>query len=102
MDALKQFKEGQRQNWANSAPLEAQTTPTAAQLIKLVPALGVKHLCATIERSAGPVLRAVEFLSATDPAKLAEFRREAEALVAEYFEDNVVHQDYLMTRAEKI
>ena len=68
----------------------------------LVPALGVKHLCATIERSAGPVLRAVEFLSATDPARLAEFRREAEALVAEYFEDNVVHQDYLMTRAVKI
>ena len=68
----------------------------------LVPALGVKHLCATIERSAGPVLRAVEFLAATDPALLAEFRREAEALVAEYFEDNVIHQDYLMTRATKL
>ena len=68
----------------------------------LVPALGVKHLCATMERSAGPVLRAVEFLSASDPERLAEFRRETEALVAEYFEDNVVHQDYLMTRATKL
>ena len=68
----------------------------------LVPALSVKHLCATMERMAGPILRAVELLSATDPARLAEFRREAEALVAEYFEDNVVHQDYLMTRATKI
>jgi hypothetical protein len=44
----------------------------------------------------------LSFLAATDPARLAEFRREAEALVAEYFEDNVVHQDYLMTRAVKI
>src|SRR6476620_8618382 len=34
MDALKQFKEAQRENWANFAPLEAQTTPPAAQLIK--------------------------------------------------------------------
>ena len=37
-----------------------------------------------------------------DPTIVARFRREAEALVAEYFEDNVVHQDYLMTRAIKL
>ena len=68
----------------------------------LVPALSVKHMCATMERTSGPVLKAVELLSATDPVRLAEFRREAEALVAEYFEDNIVRQDYLMTRATKI
>jgi SAM-dependent methyltransferase len=67
----------------------------------LVPALSAKHHCTTMERVAGPLLRAVELL-ASDPARLAEFRREAEALVAEYFEDNVVHQDYLMTRAIKL
>jgi SAM-dependent methyltransferase len=68
----------------------------------LVPALNVKHICATMERTAGPVLRAVEILAATDPVRLAEFRREVEAMVAEYFEDNIVRQDYLMTRAVKI
>jgi SAM-dependent methyltransferase len=67
----------------------------------LVPALSAKHHCTTMERVAGPLLRAVELL-ASDPARLAEFRREAEALVAEYFEDNLVHQDYLMTRAIKL
>jgi SAM-dependent methyltransferase len=67
----------------------------------LVPALSVKHHCATIERMSGPVLRVVELL-AGDPARLAEFRREIEALVAEYFEDNIVRQDYLMTRAVKL
>src|SRR5439155_9553196 len=67
----------------------------------LVPALTVKHLCTTMERMAGPILRAVEAL-ANDPVRLAEFRREAEVLVAEYFEDNIVRQDYLMTRATKL
>jgi SAM-dependent methyltransferase len=67
----------------------------------LVPALSAKHYCTTMERVAGPLLRAVELL-ASDPARLAEFRREAEALVAEYFDDNLVHQDYLMTRAIKL
>jgi len=34
--------------------------------------------------------------------KLAEFRREFEALIGEYFGDNLVRQDYLLTRATKI
>ena len=33
-DGLAQFKAAQRQGWAHFAPLEIQTTPTAAQLIK--------------------------------------------------------------------
>jgi SAM-dependent methyltransferase len=68
----------------------------------LVPALSVKHICATMERTSGPVLRAVELLSRTDPARLADLRRETEAMVAEYFDDNIVRQDYLLTRATKI
>jgi SAM-dependent methyltransferase len=67
----------------------------------IVPALSVQQHNAHAERTAGPVLRVVEMLSATDPARLAEFRRETDALVAEYFEDNIVRQDYLMTRATK-
>lgn len=67
----------------------------------IVPALSVQHHNAHIERTAGPILKVVEMLSATDPAQLAEFRREADAMVTEYFEDNIVRQDYLMTRATK-
>jgi SAM-dependent methyltransferase len=66
-----------------------------------VPALSPPHLRATIERTAGPVIRMVESLSSGDPAKLAAFRSEFEALAAEYLEDNVVRQDYLLTRATK-
>jgi hypothetical protein len=41
----------------------------------------------------------VESLAA-DPQKLERFRAEFEALVAPYHFDNVVHQDYLLTRAQ--
>src|SRR5205814_10076032 len=62
-----------------------------------VPALSLQHFRKTIEQTAGPIIKMIEFLSATDPGKLAEFRTEYEALVSEYFEDNIVHQDYLLT-----
>lgn len=65
----------------------------------VVPALSLQHFRKAIEQTAGPIIKLVEFLSATDPAKLATFRSEYEALVSEYFEDNLVHQDYLLTRA---
>ena len=41
------------------------------------------------------------FRSTPDPETLARFRREYEALVAEYFDGNCVRQDYLMSRAIK-
>jgi hypothetical protein len=47
------------------------------------------------------MLKLVDMLSASDPAGLAEFRREYDTLVAPYFADNVVRQDYLLTRATK-
>ncbi len=67
-----------------------------------VPALSPQHFRTTFERTAGPVIKVVESLSASDPAKLAAFRSEYEALIAEYYEDNTVRQDYLLTRASKI
>ncbi len=67
----------------------------------LVPALTVQNYRDHIERTAGPMLKLVEMLSASDPEKLAQFRREYDALIAPYFEDNIVRQDYLMTRATK-
>jgi SAM-dependent methyltransferase len=67
-----------------------------------VPALSLQHNRRVMEKTAGPVLKLVESLGATDPAKLETFRREYEAVVADYFEDNLVRQDYLITRATKI
>jgi len=66
-----------------------------------VPALSVANYRDNIEKTAGPMLKLVEMLSASDPARLAEFRREYDALVEPYFADNVIRQDYLVTRARK-
>jgi SAM-dependent methyltransferase len=68
----------------------------------LVPALSVMHFRTTYERSAGPVIKLVESLSASDPTKLQELRKEFEALAGEYFHGNQMHQDYLLTRATKM
>jgi SAM-dependent methyltransferase len=66
-----------------------------------VPALSLPHFRAHTERTAGPLVRLVENLSASDPAKLAVFRREYDALAAEFFDENTMKQEYLMTRATK-
>jgi SAM-dependent methyltransferase len=67
-----------------------------------LPTLSTAHFRANFERASGPVIKLVETLSGTDPARLAEFRREFEVLIAEYFRDNLVRQDYLLTRATKV
>jgi SAM-dependent methyltransferase len=66
-----------------------------------VPALSVQNYRDHIEHTAGPMLKLVESLSTSDPARLSQFRREYDALIAPYFEDNIVRQDYLLTRAVK-
>jgi SAM-dependent methyltransferase len=68
----------------------------------LVPALSPQHNRMMAERTAGPLVKLVASLTATDPARLAAFRREFEAIVADYFQDNTIRQDYLLTRATKI
>ena len=68
----------------------------------LIPALSPQHHRTTTERTAGPVLKLVELLSASDPSRLAAFRGEYDTLAAEYLEDNAIRQDYLMTRAVKV
>ena len=67
----------------------------------LFPALSPQHYRAHVEQTAGPMIKLAESLSATDPARLAQFRREYETLAAPYLENNVVRQDYLLTRATK-
>jgi SAM-dependent methyltransferase len=66
----------------------------------LVPALSLAHYRANMEATAGPVIRIVQMLQG-DPAKLATFRAETEATMAPYYWDNLVHQDFLLTRATK-
>ncbi len=65
------------------------------------PALSLQHYRVSMEQ-AGPVRKLVESLTVEDPVKLAACRRELEAIAAEYFDDNIVRQDYLMTRATKV
>jgi SAM-dependent methyltransferase len=67
----------------------------------VVPALSPQHFRTNLERTAGPLIKVVEALAA-DPEKLAAFRRDYEALIAEYYEGNTVRQDYLLTRAAKV
>lgn len=67
-----------------------------------VPALSPQHFRLGVERSAGPIIKMVQVLSDTDPKRLGLFRAEFEAVVSQYMENNLVRQDYLLTRARKI
>ena len=69
--------------------------------IMVVPALSPAHHRTVSERTAGPLRKLVESLERSDPAKLAEVRREYDATAAENFSGNAMHQGYLMTRAVK-
>ena len=64
--------------------------------------LSPQHYRQHLEQTAGPVLKLVESLSTKDPDRLEAFRREYEKLVETFLEDNVVHQDFLLTRATKV
>jgi SAM-dependent methyltransferase len=68
----------------------------------LVPALSPQHYRAQIEVAAGPMRKLVEILSGSYPERLAQFRREYEAIIGDYMQDNLVRQDYMLTRATKI
>jgi len=63
--------------------------------------LSVQHNRVFLETNIGPVIKLVQTLGTSDPAKLAMLRRELEELISLYFSDNHVRQDYLLTRAVK-
>jgi hypothetical protein len=64
--------------------------------------LSPQHIRGFSEQNIGPVMRVVQALT-NEPARLAEFRRELEELIALYFypDENVLRQDYLLSRATK-
>lgn len=66
----------------------------------IVPALSPQHYRETIEQTAAPMLKLVATL-ADQPERLAIYRAQYDALVAEYFAHNIVRQGFLMTRARK-
>ncbi len=68
----------------------------------LISALSLRHHRMAAEKSAGATVRVVKALEHSDPERLERFRREFESISAEYFEDNQLRQDYLITRAIKI
>ena len=72
--------------------------PFFARGTMVVQALSLGHYRLFMETSVGPLQKLFEGL-AGEPARLAEARAELEAAVAPYFADNLVRQDYLLTRA---
>jgi SAM-dependent methyltransferase len=64
-----------------------------------VSALTIQHFRLLMEQWIGPMQKLVESMAA-DPQKLERLRAEFDALAAPYHFDNVMHQDYLLTRAQ--
>jgi len=92
--------------WGDPNFVRQQLGPAAKDIIfdratMLFPALSVSHRRLENERSSG-MIRLVQKLGPSDPAALERFRREYEVLASEYFADNLLRQDYLITRATKI
>ena len=67
---------------------------------QVTPALSPQHYRHLLEQTGGPMVRLMKSLK-DDPARLAQFRREYDELVGQYFDGNLVRQDFLMTRATK-
>lgn len=65
-----------------------------------VPALSPQHARQTFEATAAPVLKVAQTLK-DDAPKLARFRAELETLITAYSRNNLIRQQYLMTRAAK-
>jgi ubiquinone/menaquinone biosynthesis C-methylase UbiE len=93
--------------WGDVAIVRERLGPAVKDILfdhacMLVPALSVQNYRDYIERTAGPILKLVESLATSDPARLRKLRDEYDAMIAPYFEDNSVRQDYLLTRAVKV
>lgn len=75
------------------------SSPFFARGAMLLPALSLPHYRLFLEQTIGPMQKIVAKLAST-PDLQQQFRVDFEAMAAEYFVDNHVHQDYLLTRAQ--
>ncbi|MEO8333056.1 MAG: class I SAM-dependent methyltransferase [Gallionella sp.] len=66
-----------------------------------IPTLSPQHLRWFLEAKTGPFIRTVLALQ-QDPARLTSWRNEMDEMMSEYLHDNVVHHEYLLTRAIKV
>jgi SAM-dependent methyltransferase len=73
-------------------------TPFFSRGVMQFPALSLSHFREFMERSVGPIQKLIE-ACAQDPERLASIRTEFEALAAPYYAENVIRQEYLLTRA---
>jgi ubiquinone/menaquinone biosynthesis C-methylase UbiE len=64
--------------------------------------LSPQHSRLFMENNFRPLKKLLGTLDASDPQKAASLRRELDELGATYFEDNCIHQHYLLTRAVKV
>ncbi|MCU1328474.1 MAG: class SAM-dependent methyltransferase [Bryobacterales bacterium] len=74
-------------------------TPFFARGMMTIPVLSLGHFRLFVETSVGPMQKLVESL-AFDQERLAAVRAEFDALVQPYYTNNIMHQDYLLTRAD--
>jgi SAM-dependent methyltransferase len=65
-------------------------------------ALSPAHSREFMEQNFGPLIRLFQLLEASEPDKAQALRREMEELASQYFEDNTIRQDFLLTRAVKV
>jgi hypothetical protein len=90
--------------WGNVAVVTERLStgfgrPFFARGVMPVPALSLPHLWQFMSVSIGPLQKIVERL-ANQPAELESVQREFLELAEPYYDGNLVHQDYLLTRAE--
>src|SRR5437016_5617236 len=74
---------------------------TFDRALQVTPALSPQHYRHLLEQTGGPMVRLMQTLK-DDPARLAQFRHQYDELVSQYFDGNLVRQDFLMTRATKV
>jgi SAM-dependent methyltransferase len=72
---------------------------TFARDVLLFPTLSIQHYRHFMEGNLGPIKKVLQGFDASDPAKSAALRLELEQLAAPYFANNMLRQDYLLTRA---
>ena len=66
-----------------------------------MPGLSVTHIRTNFEKGAGPLKRMIEAF-AEEPERISNLRNEIDRAISEYFEDNLLRMDFLMTKAKKI
>jgi hypothetical protein len=66
-----------------------------------IPALSIHHFFAWQSAKIGPFIRTMAALG-KDPAKKEAYMKEFTALTNEYFVDNIIRHEYVLSRAIKI